>query len=241
VRADPWRHWLLARATGRWPIDLAARFTRGGAVCQGPEAPPAVALTFDDGPDPRWTPGILDALARGPEPARATFFCVGAAAERHPRLVRQAAAAGHEVGTHLWTHGREVVSNDEQFADELRRSRALLEPLAGRPVRHLRFPYGAHGRQRAVRLAPHQVRAVHWTVSGHDSRLADPAAIVARVASALRPGAIVLLHDAIADEPYIRPPYLRTRAATVAAVPGILAAARERGLIPVTVAELLGG
>jgi peptidoglycan/xylan/chitin deacetylase (PgdA/CDA1 family) len=238
---ERWRHWLLARATGRWPIDLAARFTRGGAICQGEPRAPLFALTFDDGPDPRWTPGILEALGQGPEPARATFFCVGNAAERHPALVRRAAAAGHEIGTHLWTHGRDAVASDDRFAEELGRSRALLESLAGRPVRHLRFPYGAHGRQRAERLAPHAVRAVHWTVSGHDSRLADPAAIVARVAAALRPGAIVLLHDAIADEPYIRPPYLRTRDATVAALPAILAAARARGLTPVTVAELLAG
>jgi peptidoglycan/xylan/chitin deacetylase (PgdA/CDA1 family) len=230
-------HWLLARATSRWPIDLAARLTRGGAVCQGSEQRPVFALTFDDGPDPRWTPGILEALAQGE--AKATFFCVGNAAERHPRLVRQVAANGHEIGTHLWTHDRTTASDDVRFTDELTRSRVLLESLAGRPVRHLRFPYGAHGRQRAERLRGHQVRAVHWTFSGHDSRLAHPAAIVARVAAALRPGAIVLLHDAIADEPYIRPPYLPTRAATVAAVPGILAAARARGLTPVTVADLL--
>jgi peptidoglycan/xylan/chitin deacetylase (PgdA/CDA1 family) len=193
-----------------------------------------VALTFDDGPDPRWTPGVLAALAEAG--ARATFFCVGAAAERHPGLVRAAAAAGHQIGSHLWSHRRDTVTSDERFRDELARSLALLGTLAGRPVQHLRFPYGFAGPQSA---AAHGLRAVHWTVSGHDSRLADPAAIAARVSAALRPGAIVLLHDAVADEADIAPPFLATRDATVAAVPGILAAARARGLSPVTVEEML--
>jgi len=228
--------WLLARATSRLPIALAARLARGGAVCQGDRRRPLVALTFDDGPHERWTPAVLEALAAGN--VRATFFCVGAAAERHPELVRRTAAAGHEIATHLWSHRRDTVASDERFADELGRSLGLLGPLAGRPVRHLRFPYGAAGRQRAGSLARFGVRPVHWTVSSHDSRLPDPAAIVRRVTPALRPGAIVLLHDAIADEAEIRPPYVGSREATVAALPGIIAAARDRGLEPVTVAEL---
>jgi chitooligosaccharide deacetylase len=131
------------------------------------------------------------------------------------------------------------VASDQRFREELTRSLALLAALAGRPVRHLRFPYGFHGRQRRSAVAAHAVRAVHWTVSGHDSRLPDPAAIVARVSAALRPGAIVLLHDAIADEAQIRPPYLGTREATIAAIPGIVEAARARGLSAVTVGEML--
>jgi peptidoglycan/xylan/chitin deacetylase (PgdA/CDA1 family) len=231
------RQWALARMTGRLPIALAARFGRGGAVCQGDGRRPLVALTFDDGPDPRWTPAVLEALAR--QQARATFFCVGRAAERHPDLVRQAAAAGHEIATHLWSHHRQTVTRDDHFAAELGRSVALLSSLAGRPVRHLRFPYGVHGRQSAGTVSRHGLRAVHWTVSSHDSRLSDPATIVARVAPALRPGAIVLLHDAIADEAEIRPPYLATRQATIAALPALLAATRARALTPVTVDELL--
>jgi chitooligosaccharide deacetylase len=233
------RHWLLARTTGRLPIAIAARWSRGGALCQGDARQPVFALTFDDGPDPRWTPAILDALAA--HRAHATFFCTGAAAERHPDLVRRAAAAGHDIGTHLWSHQRDTVERHDLFQDELARSTALLASLAGRPVRHLRFPYGHRGRQRVAVLARQGLRAVHWTVSGHDSREADPAAIVARVGAALRPGAIVLLHDAIADEERIAPPYLRTRDATVAALPGLLSLAGTRGLRAVSVAQMLDG
>ncbi len=228
------RHALLRVATGALVTALASRF-RGGVVSQGPTRRRAVALTFDDGPDPRWTPAILDALHAGG--VRATFFCTGAAAERHPDLVRRAAAEGHEIGTHLWDHERDSVYDDDRFRDELERSVALLSRLAGRPVRHLRFPYGNRGRQRPARLP---LRAVYWTVSGLDSRLARPEAIIARLAATVRPGAIVLLHDAVADEARIRPPYLTTRDATVRALPSILACLARKELAAVTVAELLG-
>jgi peptidoglycan/xylan/chitin deacetylase (PgdA/CDA1 family) len=195
-----------------------------------------VALTFDDGPDVRWTPAILDALRRGG--ARATFFCTGAAAARHPDIVRRAAAEGHEIATHLWEHYRDIVYDDERFRDELERSVDLLSKLGGRPVRHLRFPYGNRGRQRPGQLP---LRAVYWTVSGLDSRLAQPEAIAARLEAAWRPGAIALLHDAVADEARIQPPYLKTRDATVRALPSILDGLARRRLAAVTVDELLAG
>jgi peptidoglycan/xylan/chitin deacetylase (PgdA/CDA1 family) len=226
---------LVRFATGSLVTAVGARL-RGGVVSQGPAGRPAVALTFDDGPDVRWTPAILDALAGGG--ARATFFCTGEAAARHPDIVRRAAAEGHEIATHLWEHYRDIVYDDERFRDQLERSVDLLSRLAGRPVRHLRFPYGKRGRQRPARIP---LRAVYWTVSGLDSRLAQSEAIVARLDAAWRPGAIALLHDAVADEARIRPPYLKTRDATVRALPAILASLARRRLAAVTVDELLTG
>ncbi len=227
----------LRIATHRWPLAVAARLSRGGSICQGPSGSRALALTFDDGPDPRWTPGILTALAAAS--ARATFFCDGRAAAAHPDLVRRQAAEGHEVGTHLWSHARDTVGSDERFRSELHQSQELLSRLTGSPVRLLRFPYGQHGRQSPRQLAHEGISCIHWTASSHDTRLADPDAITARITAAARPGAILLFHDGIADEGPVGPPYLPTRDAGVAALPAILRAFANRGLACQTVTQLL--
>ncbi len=228
---------MLRLATSRPAISAAARWSRAGALCQGPAGRNEVSLTFDDGPDPRCTPAILSALAA--VGAQATFFFVGAAAAKHPDIVRAAAAAGHEVGTHLWNHDRGTVNDDAAFEAELIRSKELLSDLACRPVQHLRFPYGDAGRQRLSSLARYGVTAVHWTVSGHDTRARDGTEIVRRLAATVRPGAIVLLHDGIADEAGRHPPYRPSRDATARVLPEILALLRNRGLRAVTVARLI--
>jgi peptidoglycan-N-acetylglucosamine deacetylase len=73
-----------------------------GPVAGVVTAEPAAALTFDDGPDPHWTPRVLEVLER--RQARATFFMIGAAAAAHPDLVRRVASMGHAVGNHTWDH-----------------------------------------------------------------------------------------------------------------------------------------
>lgn len=229
---------LLRLATGRAVLTFTGRVFRGGAVVQGPARTSSVALTFDDGPDPRWTPGILEALER--TGARATFFIVGRQALRNPDLVCEIGRRGHELGTHLFTHRREVVSRDDLFRDELERSLQLLSDLTGRPIRMIRFPYGQRGRQRVKRLGERGLRVVHWTFSSLDSRLARPEDIVRRTSTALRPGAILLLHDGIADADSIAPPYLPRRDATLEAMPAILDLLAERKLAAVTLSRLLG-
>jgi peptidoglycan/xylan/chitin deacetylase (PgdA/CDA1 family) len=229
---------VLRIATGRLVQAAATRLWRGGATSQGPAGRPAIAITFDDGPDPRWTPAVLDALAGGG--GRATFFVVGESAEAHPDLVRRCRDEGHEVALHLHRHRRDVVASDATFDESLRRCADAVAGILGHPAALLRFPYGEKGRQDPRRLpARHGVRAVHWTFSSMDSREPDPARIVARVGACLRPGAIVLMHDRLDDDGPVGPPYIQSRAATVAAIPGILDLAKARGLSAVTVSDLL--
>lgn len=200
----------------------------------------AVALTFDDGPHPVWTPRILDELDAGS--ARATFFVVGRRAKEHAGVVREVRARGHDIGIHLYSHDRATVYDDGRFDEELRRSRDELAEILGEPVRFLRFPYGERGRQdpRAI-IDKYGLEAVHWTYSGHDGFYLDPAAVVARVSAGLRPGVIVLLHDALADEgPNLTASYRAERDVTVAALPGIVARLKERELRAVTLTELFG-
>jgi peptidoglycan/xylan/chitin deacetylase (PgdA/CDA1 family) len=209
----------------------------GGAIYQGPDTYPMVALTFDDGPDPRWTPPILAALSAAQ--AKATFFCSGEAVDRNPDLVLMIASAGHEIGTHLWGHCSNTVNDLQVFFRDLDRSLERIVEITGQPVHFLRFPYGHAGKVSRFDLADRGLRAVHWTVRGRDTTEPDPTRIVSRIMSAARPGAIVLLHDAIADEQTLKPGYLVTREQTVRALPPLLEGLTNRGLRPVTLGELL--
>jgi peptidoglycan-N-acetylglucosamine deacetylase len=203
----------------------------GGSVAFGP-ARPQVALTFDDGPDARWTPAILDILAeRG---VRATFFVLGMHVERAPELAR-AVAAGHEIGCHSHAHERDGVASMSAFRADVARFRAVVGREVGVDPRFYRFPWGDRGRIEPWDvLALERMTCVHWSASGGDDAL-DADAIVARVRRRLEPGAILLLHDGVAPGSVRR----GSRDETVRALPGVLDAIAASGLRPVTVGELL--
>ena len=221
-------------------VGLVERFVRKSALSQGPNRSAHVALTFDDGPHPEWTPRVLDALD-GID-AKATFFVVGRSASQHREIVREARRRGHEIGTHLYSHDRRTVYDDRAFGEELARSKSELESLLGEPIRWLRFPYGERGRQDPRAIAQSSgLSAVHWTYSAHDGMLRDASDVVARFRAGLRPGAIVLLHDALADENTLPQPYIASRDVTLAALPGIGATLRERRLQSVTLSDLFDG
>lgn len=232
----PLADWPLSVSTRPAFVGMVERFVRRSALSQGRSQRPEVALTFDDGPHPTFTPRVLDALdAMG---AKATFFVVGRAVKEHGAVVRDARSRGHEIGTHLYTHDRRTVYDDLAFAAELAQSKSELEALLGEPVRWLRFPYGERGAQepRAIE-EKYGVKAAHWTYSTHDGKLRDPGRIVARFRAGLRAGAIVLLHDALNDEKTLPREYSSDRQALLAALPGIGRAIGERGLRAVTLSD----
>lgn len=162
-----------------------------------PVDPGGVALTFDDGPDPAVTPRVLEVLQR--RGARATFFVCGAAADRHPDLVRAAAAAGHTIGAHTWDHRPLPHQTPADLAGQLDRTHALLADLAGAPVRHFRPPHGFTTRAARARLRRAGIAEVLWSALGWDWAERDPRVIAGRVAADLAPGGIVLLHDGCGD------------------------------------------
>ena len=100
----------------------------------------AVALTFDDGPDPRNTPQILDLLAR--YQVHATFFVLGSAAKHYPGIVRRSAAGGNEIGNHGWTHLHMTNLNEEQLSDQITRDANLITRLTSQRPTSFRPPYG---------------------------------------------------------------------------------------------------
>jgi peptidoglycan/xylan/chitin deacetylase (PgdA/CDA1 family) len=153
-----------------------------------------IALTFDDGPDRRSTPYFLDLLAE--HEVRATFFLLGAHAEREPALVRGIAEAGHEVAVHGWTHECLALVPPARLTGELVRSREVLEDLVGDAVRFYRPPYGVLTGAGVWSAHRAGLQTVLWSAWGVDwSAHATPEAIVGTVSRAVRPGGTVLLHD----------------------------------------------
>lgn len=112
-----------------------------GEALIAPTRPGELALTFDDGPNPAWTPRLLDILAT--HQVQATFFLVGRYAEAEPELVRRIVAAGHLIGNHSWSHVNLALTAASRVKEELTRTSQTLEQIAGVPVRYFRPPFGA--------------------------------------------------------------------------------------------------
>jgi peptidoglycan/xylan/chitin deacetylase (PgdA/CDA1 family) len=185
---------------------------------------PVFALTFDDGPSLETTPGLLDVLAR--HRARATFFLIGERVRAHPALVGAVAAAGHEPANHLMRDEPSVLVPDSRFRDELAQVNALLAPYG--PVRWFR-PGSGWFTPRMLRSAAQQdLRGVLGTlVAQHDGGPRDRR-IARNLAAAVRPGAIVVLHEGT--------PQRRGVAQTT---DELLTSLADQGLTAVTVSQLV--
>jgi peptidoglycan/xylan/chitin deacetylase (PgdA/CDA1 family) len=192
------------------------------AVVRGPQGARGVALTFDDGPHPRWTARVLELLAA--HDVKATFFVVGHKAEQHPALVRAIADAGHSVGLHSYAHDRWFsLRGSRRVRADLERGIAVLERVTGRRPVLFRPPIG-HTNPIIARAADDlDLTVVGWTIGARDGiASARSADVVARVRRDLRDGAIVLMHDA--PERGDREP------AAIEALPSILDAIASQGL-----------
>lgn len=153
-----------------------------------------IALTFDDGPDRASTPYFLDLLAdRG---VQATFFLLGAHVAEAQDLVREMAAAGHELAVHGWTHENLSLVPPGRLARELEVTRELIEGITGQAVRWYRPPYGVLTAAGVYAARRARLQTILWSAWGCDwTRRATPASIVRTVDRAVRPGGTVLLHD----------------------------------------------
>ena len=111
-----------------------------GATQNAPRRPGELAPTFDDGPNPAWTPQLLDILAA--HNVSATFFLVGRYAQAEPDLVRRIHAAGHLIGNHSWSHPNLAIASSARVEQELTRTSQTLQQITGAPVRWFRPPFG---------------------------------------------------------------------------------------------------
>ncbi len=201
---------------------------------QGAGGEHQVAITFDDGPDPRWTPKILDILKAAN--VKATFFLVGVNAEHHPALVRRIVDEGHEIGNHTYYHPNLALCWPEHIRLELNATQLLLETITGRATTLFRPPYAADTEPSQLsELIPLQIAedlnyiVVMESIDPQDWAKPGADTILQRVKQQRHDGSIILLHDAGGD-----------RSQTVEALPRILDWLHTRGDSVLPLSTLLG-
>ena len=172
-----------------------------------------VALTFDDGPSPVYTPQILRILAAARAPA--SFEIIGMLGAAYPGILRAENAAGMVLVNHTWAHVDLALLAAGSWPAEVDRTSSLLRGVTGHPVRCLRPPYGLGDPEVEAQLRVRGLAELGWDVDPSDYLRPGAAVIARRVLAALHPGAIVIMHDGGAN-----------RSQTVAALPAIIGGIR---------------
>lgn len=204
-----------AKARRRWPM---FRVEPGG-----------VALTIDDGPDPRWTPALLDLLDAYAVPA--TFFLIGARVAQHPRLARRIAEAGHEIGNHSMHHPMPFAAlRTGLLHDEVQGAQQQITDAVGQAPRLFRAPSGGWSPRVLDTVAQAGLTPVDWTVNSSDWKQPGVAHIT-RTLTRSRSGHVLLCHDGGGD-----------RRQTVVALATVIPRLQRRGLrfVPVSPAPAPG-
>lgn len=216
---------LLITAAGLWPRSalLGPNWVRLPAA----SGPAAVALTFDDGPDPEVTPQLLALLAAHAVPA--TFFCIGERVARYPQLARAIVAQGHTLGNHSYRHSAafSLLGPQAQGAD-VQRCQEVIRQTTGTTPEFFRAPAGLRNVFLAPVLARAELQLVSWTRRGFDTMTRDPARVLRALTRNLHGGDILLLHDGHAARTAAGRPVL------LEVLPGLLAIIARAGLVPVT-------
>ena len=184
----------------------------------------AVALTFDDGPDPEFTPRVLEILAR--EKVTATFFVVGERARVNPGLLREIDRQGHLIGNHSFSHAWNInFGLHARLTREINRCNEAIEAAIGKRPQFYRAPHGFKNPALGDVLAKLAMTCVGWQVRGFDAVRSDANAIARRVVLKARAGGILLLHDGSGLQG------THDRNATLEALPMIIDGLRARGFV----------
>jgi peptidoglycan/xylan/chitin deacetylase (PgdA/CDA1 family) len=194
--------WALGAALGSHALVTALSLTPRTRLL-GPNLlrlPPAhaargeVGLSFDDGPEPRVTPAVLDLLdAHG---AKASFFCIGERVARHAELAREIVRRGHRVENHSARHRHDfALLGPRGYRAELAAGQALIQAATGVAPSYFRAPAGFRNPWCWPALRHSGLQLASWTRRGFDTRERDPGRVLRRLTRGLAPGDILLLHD----------------------------------------------
>jgi cellulose synthase/poly-beta-1,6-N-acetylglucosamine synthase-like glycosyltransferase/peptidoglycan/xylan/chitin deacetylase (PgdA/CDA1 family)/spore germination protein YaaH len=238
---DGWRNLDVSPADGYIRSEEFTAVPSSYVIQRSGDHPGLLALTFDDGPDPRWTPRILDILKQEQVPA--TFFVIGKNGQAYPDLMRRIVNEGHEIGNHTFTHPNlgEIPASLSEL--ELNATQRLIESETGRSTVLFRPPYfGDAEADKPQEVEPaFQAQQLGYLMVGvridpDDWKLpVSPDAIVERTLERAADnnsetrGQVVLLHDSGGD-----------RTATIAALPRLIHELRARGYRFVAVSDLAG-
>ncbi len=214
------------------PIDLRILQQRYPDIffLQGPADQKRVALTFDDGPDPRFSNGVLDVLKQYNVPA--TFFVLGSKAVANPQIVKRMQSEGHVIGNHTYAHPNLVKESGLGTLErEVTRTEDALNDIIGYRTKLFRPPYGFLYNELVEKLRKMNYYVIAWSVDSLDWKEDPPEVIASRVVDNIQPGAIILMHDGA--EPG------RDRTNTIESLRQIIPKLQEQGYEFVTVPELL--
>lgn len=201
---------------------------RGEVVWEVPTDKKVIALTFDDGPNPEFTPQILDILKK--HHAKATFFVIGSRIEQYPELAQREVEEGHELANHSYRHPGMTKISPEQLREEIEHAQKVIVDATGQIPRAFRPPGGVYNDKvvNTARQAGYMVVMWTWNQDTRDWSRPGVKKIVDRVLSNAHNGSIVLFHDHGGD-----------RSQTVTALAEILPELEKQGYQFVTVSELL--
>ncbi len=166
----------------------------GPFICRGQNARRQIALTFDDGPDGRSTPALLDLLRHEAVPA--AFFCIGKRVAAERELTARISREGHLLGNHTFNHSNLTnFFGPGRLRSELQTTQAAVAAATSTAPDCFRPPMGLSNPFTFYVAKKLGLRVVGWTIRSLDTRITEPERVVQRVVARLAPGAIILLHD----------------------------------------------
>lgn len=167
-----------------------------------------LALTFDDGPHPTYTPQVLDVLKR--YGVKATFFVIGGCIAGNEGVLRRIHEEGHQVGNHSFSHKNTfpLLGKVSMMAD-MHRCESVITAVTGQRPRWFRPPFGVTNPNVAKAVKILNYRVAGWSIRSLDTVISDKDRVVKRVVLRLRPGRIILLHDHLPNTPYIMEELIR--------------------------------
>ncbi|MFY9592768.1 MAG: polysaccharide deacetylase family protein [Caldicoprobacterales bacterium] len=188
-----------------------------------------IALTFDDGPDGKTTPRILDTLKE--YNVTATFFVLGKNVKLYPKIVNRMINEGHQVANHSWSHLRPTELSLEEFLLEIDSAEEILQNYINRlEFFYYRPPYGLLTPEQIEEINYKGYKIISWSIDSLDWNVPEPEKIQDKVISSVHPGAIILMHSAGGKD---------QREGTIKALPGIIENLTKQGYEFVTVHNLI--
>lgn len=152
-----------------------------------------IALTFDDGPDGKYTPRILDILKE--KKAAATFFLVGTQVEKYPEVAKRIVEEGHTIGNHSWSHRNLASLKPEALDGQVKRAQTAIADATGVEPALMRAPYGALSEEFLAYLHEQSLQHIYWTIDPRDWDGTSVEDMRSNIMKRAKPGGIILLHS----------------------------------------------
>jgi peptidoglycan/xylan/chitin deacetylase (PgdA/CDA1 family) len=208
--------------------ELSDKFKDAFYICT-PATQKVISLTFDDGPDAKTTPKILDILDNFD--VKATFFAVGQNLDRYPEIGERIIQEGHQLSNHTYSHPRPLSIDAKELFKEIEKTQKLIDGIDGRPKpKYFRPPYGLVSDEQMELLKKEDYKVIAWSIDSLDWYTEDKEDIENCVVNTIHPGAVILMHSAGGQD---------NRKATVDILPSIITRLKNLGYEFVTVDKLI--